>query len=373
MLNWLRNLNYIIFYAIVTIATVAMLPIGFVIGVIIDIILDVGKDGGKDALIALFFAIASSFALCTLLIRKGRFARRLQPSTSDNIETQSRTVLAELPVHDVDAKDRAPQENEKNRTPRVLEADFATQLLRPESVSIKWDPKFEEDNAPQSNTSIYSKQSFSDGNNTNKHRRENDDDQADRYTRFIDWKFLIFVPILNLVFFGFIFSLFTFAIPVASINNIYDIFDISNITKLMLSVRFFEIGQVHFPYNILLLVFALRAFILELQGVAINENIIVYPVRIGVLTIIPFPIFRRSFRLDTAINATADTITTYSGRGRVKTVYGRSRSQTFRQRLMYISGEGGQAKLWFSSKAGRDRLFALIQYYAPHIRKFRGR
>jgi uncharacterized membrane protein len=107
---------------------------------------------------------------------------------------------------------------------------------------------------------------------------------------------------------------------------------------------------------------AIFTTLLEFLGTSINSMKLTYPVRIQIYGPFAFPIFMRTIDLQKAAEATADT---------------QYQNVRFRElnklRIMYISGDFMQAKIWFSSKGRRDWLFSQLHAVAPHIRQYRGR
>jgi hypothetical protein len=98
---------------------------------------------------------------------------------------------------------------------------------------------------------------------------------------------------------------------------------------------------------------------LEWKGVEIKDRIITYPVRLGLplatITEVP-PLFRKTLDLNEVQDSATSTIR-------------HERGDFIQQyiRVANLSGEFGAAKLVFDSKAGRDRLFAVLKKRFPHI------
>jgi hypothetical protein len=98
---------------------------------------------------------------------------------------------------------------------------------------------------------------------------------------------------------------------------------------------------------------------LEWKGVELNDGRIIYPVRLGLplatITEVP-PLFRKTLDLSEVQDAATATI--------------RHEKGDFIQqyiRVANLTGEFGAAKIVFDSKAGRDRLFAVLKKQFPHI------
>lgn len=117
------------------------------------------------------------------------------------------------------------------------------------------------------------------------------------------------------------------------------------------------------PVGILMLALSGWALRLESKGVEIYEGSISYPVRLGLpfalATELP-PLFTRTLELSQVSNATTENI--------------QNRTSWFLQdrlRVALLTGEFGAAKIVFDSKAGRDRLFAILKDKYPHIKIYR--
>lgn len=98
---------------------------------------------------------------------------------------------------------------------------------------------------------------------------------------------------------------------------------------------------------------------LEWKGVELKEGQVTYPVRLGLplATVTEIvPLFRKTLDLSEVHDATTDTIRHEKG----------DFIQQF-LRVANLTGEFGAAKIVFDSKAGRDRLFAVLKKQFPHI------
>jgi hypothetical protein len=104
--------------------------------------------------------------------------------------------------------------------------------------------------------------------------------------------------------------------------------------------------------------FYLWIIALELRGVKVSGTKIRFPVRLQLYGPYPFPMYLRTIRMDAASEATAET---------------RHTAPFGSLRIMYITGDFGQAKVWFASKGYRDRLFNVLRSRGGHIRQYRGR
>lgn len=98
---------------------------------------------------------------------------------------------------------------------------------------------------------------------------------------------------------------------------------------------------------------------LEWKGVELKDGQITYPVRLGLplATITEVPaLFRKTLHLSEVHDATTATIR-------------HERGDFIQQfiRVANLTGEFGAAKVVFDSKAGRDRLFAVLKKQFPHI------
>lgn len=99
--------------------------------------------------------------------------------------------------------------------------------------------------------------------------------------------------------------------------------------------------------------------ILEWKGVELKDGQITYPVRLGLplatITEVP-PLFRKRLNLSEVQDVATSTIR-------------RERADFIQQyiRVANLTGEFGAAKIVFDSKAGRDRLFAVLKRQFPHI------
>jgi hypothetical protein len=157
---------------------------------------------------------------------------------------------------------------------------------------------------------------------------------ARRQIRIIDWGFLFY----NLLY-----------IPILLLLLLADAFRNSGATDLR-------------PLAMIVAIPALFTAFLELRGVSIKATKLAYPVRIQIYGPFAFPLFRRTIDLEGATEATADT--------QYQNVRFRELSKL---RIVYISGDFMQARIWFSSKGRRDWLFSQLRAAAPHIRQYRGR
>ncbi len=97
--------------------------------------------------------------------------------------------------------------------------------------------------------------------------------------------------------------------------------------------------------------YGLWSFYLELLGVRIFQDVVSYPVRLGLGTGI-FPLFRKSVSAGTVLQASSLT-------------------KPYGMKVAYLSGEFGQAKILFDTKGGRDRFFAVVASKFRHIKIFR--
>ena len=93
------------------------------------------------------------------------------------------------------------------------------------------------------------------------------------------------------------------------------------------------------------------AFALECGGVRVGSGTLSYPVRLG-SDHFAMPIFRRSIALGEVLQASGHNVRQGA-------------------RIVYLSGEFGQAKVHFDTKGGRDRLFALLREHFPEVRVLR--
>lgn len=98
---------------------------------------------------------------------------------------------------------------------------------------------------------------------------------------------------------------------------------------------------------------------LEWKGVELKNGQITYPVRLGLplatITEVP-PLFRKTIDLADVQDVATSTIR-------------HERHEFIQQyiRVANLTGEFGAAKIVFDSKAGRDRLFAVLKKQFPHI------
>ena len=101
------------------------------------------------------------------------------------------------------------------------------------------------------------------------------------------------------------------------------------------------------------------ALYLEWTGVELKDDKISYPVRLGIpvaLITEVLPLARTTLDLSKATSASTSTI--------------HNTESLFiheRVRVAHLTGEFGATKIVFDSKAGRDRLFAVLKEKYPHI------
>lgn len=132
-------------------------------------------------------------------------------------------------------------------------------------------------------------------------------------------------------------------------------------------IAFITVGIVLFIQlplaGLLIVVPGIWALMLEMKGVQIHEGNITYPVRLGLpfalITELP-PLFMRTLPLSDVSNATTATI-----RNTTSMLLHSS------LRVAHLTGEFGAAKIVLDSKAGRDRLFAILRDSYPHIKVYR--
>lgn len=101
------------------------------------------------------------------------------------------------------------------------------------------------------------------------------------------------------------------------------------------------------------------ALFMEWTGVELRDGKISYPVRLGVpLTLITevLPVARNTVDLSKVTSASTSTIH-----------QNQSMFINERLRVAHLTGEFGATKIVFDSKAGRDRLFAVLKEKYPHI------
>ena len=101
------------------------------------------------------------------------------------------------------------------------------------------------------------------------------------------------------------------------------------------------------------------ALFLEWTGVEMRDGKISYPVRLGIpLTLITevLPLARNTVDLSKVTSASTSTIHNTE-----------SMFINERLRVAHLTGEFGATKIVFDSKAGRDRLFAVLKEKYPHI------
>jgi hypothetical protein len=90
---------------------------------------------------------------------------------------------------------------------------------------------------------------------------------------------------------------------------------------------------------------------LEAHGVQVGQDTLTYPVRLGIGRGI-LPLFCKIVPMQQVLEASS-----------LREAHG--------LRIAYLSGEFGQAKILFDTKAGRDRLFAVVKSKFPHIKVYR--
>lgn len=97
-------------------------------------------------------------------------------------------------------------------------------------------------------------------------------------------------------------------------------------------------------------IYSLWAFYLEVRGVRVTKDAVVYTVRLGVESGV-FPLFPKRIPMASVLHA--------------------SSLRKNGMRIAYISGEFGQAKILFDTKGGRDRFFAILSKRFPRIKVYR--
>jgi hypothetical protein len=92
----------------------------------------------------------------------------------------------------------------------------------------------------------------------------------------------------------------------------------------------------------------------ENKGVLVTRETITYPVRLGTYGI--FPLYRNTVRIDRVLDASP--LKVHEG--------------TYKySHVAYLSGEFGEAKIFFESKGGRDRLLAILKTRFPKVSRYR--
>lgn len=104
-------------------------------------------------------------------------------------------------------------------------------------------------------------------------------------------------------------------------------------------------------FGLTLFVYCCWGCYVESLGTRVNEDSVVYTVRLGI-SLGVLPLFRRTLSINEVLQASGT---------RTEGGY----------RVAYLTGEFGQAKILFDSKGGRDRFFAILSKRFPHIKVHR--